>query len=308
MDAVLNGPFGQTTLGPAVLTIGRVSTNALVVNDVKASSHHAEISPAGSGYNITDMGSTNGTFVNEQRLDRNVPRMLHPGDRVRIGDTVFTYEVPGAFSQDATVYAGQGSSPGYQPTVAAPPPYTNYDQGYMPPQQGYPPPSAAYPPSYVPSGQPGYGTPDYAGAGAAMNLGPTTTTPRTNRNLLIGLVAGGAIVVVLLIVLFAVVLPSTPTKTLTSYCNALKSGDYHTAYGLLSNSVQSQTTESQFKGIEQQGIAPLGGISGCVVGNVNQNGSTATGTVTYTFGDGKSGPVNYTLVNEGGSWKINREG
>ena len=111
MDAALNGPSGRTALGPAVLTIGRAPTNALVVNDVKASSRHAEISPAGSGYNITDMGSTNGTFINEQRLDRNVPRMLNAGDRVRIGDTVFTYEGPGAFQQDATVYAGQGSDP-----------------------------------------------------------------------------------------------------------------------------------------------------------------------------------------------------
>src|SRR5438105_3730721 len=135
MDAALNGPSGRTALGPAVMTLGRAPANALVVNDVKASSHHAEISPAGSGYNIIDMGSTNGTFVNEQRLERNVPRMLNPGDRIRIGDTVFTYEGPGSFRQDATVYAGEANSPGYQPTVAVPPPYTNYDQGYVPPQQ-----------------------------------------------------------------------------------------------------------------------------------------------------------------------------
>lgn len=171
MDAVLNGPSGSTTLGPAVLTIGRAATNALVVNDAKASSRHAEISPAGSGYNITDLGSTNGTFVNEQRLDRNVPRMLNPGDRIRIGDTVFAYEVPGAFAQDPTVYAGQGSSPGYQPTVAVPPPYTNYDQSYIPPQQAYPPPPAAYP-SYAPPVQPGYGIPNYAGPGQAQGTVP----------------------------------------------------------------------------------------------------------------------------------------
>jgi len=253
------------------------------------------------------MGSTNGTFVNEQRLDRNVPRMLNLGDRVRIGDTVFTYEGPGAFSQDATVYASQGNSPGYQPTVAAPPPYTNYDQGYVPPQQEYPPPPAAYP-SYAPPVQSGYGPPDYAGAGAGINLGPTTTAPRTNRNLLIGLGAGGVIVVVVLIVLFAVVLASTPTKTLTSYCNAVKSGDFHTAYGLTSSSFQSQVTEAQYTSIEQQSIAPLRGVSSCVASNVNQNGSAATGTITYTFGDGKSGPLNYTLVNENGSWKISKEG
>ncbi len=113
---------------------------------------------------------------------------------------------------------------------------------------------------------------------------------------------------VLLIVLFAVVLPSTPTKTLTSYCSDVKSGDFHSAYSLTSNSFQGQVTESQYTSLEQQSIAPLGGVSGCVVSNVNQNGSAATGTITYTFNDGKSGPVNYTLVNENGGWKISREG
>src|SRR5947209_13563182 len=71
MEAALNGPSGRTTLGPAVLTIGRVPSNSLVVNDAKASSRHAEISPTGTGYSITDVGSTNGTFVNEQKLDTN---------------------------------------------------------------------------------------------------------------------------------------------------------------------------------------------------------------------------------------------
>src|SRR5947209_15120776 len=103
MEAALNGPSGRTTLGPAVLTIGRLPTNSLVVNDAKASSRHAEISPAGSGYSITDIGSTNGTFVNEERLERNAPRMLNPGDRIRFGDTIFTFEGTSTFQQDATV-------------------------------------------------------------------------------------------------------------------------------------------------------------------------------------------------------------
>src|SRR5438128_3610376 len=105
MEAALNGPSGRTTLGPAVLTIGRVPSNSLVVNDAKASSRHAEISPTGTGYSITDVGSTNGTFVNEQKLDTNVSRVLNPGDKIRIGDTIITYEGASAFQQDRTVYA-----------------------------------------------------------------------------------------------------------------------------------------------------------------------------------------------------------
>src|SRR5205085_4312542 len=145
----------------------------------------------GSGYSITDLGSTNGTFVNEQRLERNAPCMLNPGDRIRFGDTVFMFEGTGAFQQDATVYASEGNSPGYPSTVAAPPP-TSYGvgQGYQSPQ-GYPPPGAYQPPpaaypSYIPPVQPAYGASGYPGTPA------TTGRPRTNRNLLIGLGTGGA--------------------------------------------------------------------------------------------------------------------
>ena len=39
---------------------------------------------------IEDMASTNGTYLNEELLEG--PRPLHPGDRVRIGDSEFSYE------------------------------------------------------------------------------------------------------------------------------------------------------------------------------------------------------------------------
>jgi hypothetical protein len=302
MDAALNGPFGRTALGPAVLTIGRAGTNALVVNDVKASSRHAEISPTGSSYSITDVGSTNGTFVNEQRLDRNVPRMLTAGDKVRIGDTVFTYEGPTAFQQDATVYAGEANNPGYQPTVAAPPPYTNYDQGYVPTQQGQawepyqqvpPQPPAGYPPpavypSYTPQGQPGYvGTP------------AATTAPKMNRNLLIGLGAAGAVVVVLLIILFAVVLPSTPSKTLDAFCNALKAQDYQTAYNQFSTRVQALGSEASFASAAGQSQ-----IASCTHNTPVESGNTATGSITFFSSAGQQSTGAVTLVKENGTWKI----
>lgn len=110
MDAALLGPSGRTVLGSNVCTIGRAPDNQLVISDPKASSHHAEIRPTGQGYTIIDLGSTNGTFVNDQLLVRNMPRPLNQGDTIRIGDVAFTYIVSGvqskSVSDGSTVRAG----------------------------------------------------------------------------------------------------------------------------------------------------------------------------------------------------------
>jgi hypothetical protein len=92
MEAALHGPFGRIVLGPRVLTIGRALDSQLVVNTPTASSHHAEIRLGVYGYSLTDLGSTNSTFVNEQQLDPHIPRLLQGGDRIRIGDMTFMYD------------------------------------------------------------------------------------------------------------------------------------------------------------------------------------------------------------------------
>jgi hypothetical protein len=164
MEAVLQGPAGRTTLATGVVTLGRAPDNQLVINDSKASSHHAEIRFVGQGYTITDLGSTNGTFVNDQRLDRNAPRSLNSGDSIRIGDTPFTYDVTGALAGSPTEPV---SDPHYQATVrASPPEHTAYgggaQQAYTPPQQSYTP----APPSYGSSPQQGYAPPQQYGTPA----------------------------------------------------------------------------------------------------------------------------------------------
>ena len=92
MAADLFGPFGRVVLGPGVLTIGRAFDNRLVVHSPIASSHHAEVRPGVSGYSLIDLGSTNGTFVNEQPLAPHAPHPLQDGDKIRIGDMVCLYQ------------------------------------------------------------------------------------------------------------------------------------------------------------------------------------------------------------------------
>ena len=160
MEAALTGPNGRNVLGPTPLTIGRTPDNQLVVNDPKASSHHAEIRPDGQGYSITDLGSTNGTFVNGQRLIPHMARQLNNGDAVRIGDAQYNYEGGGGSDSPyaSTVYAGPGQSGGFDQTLPASsspaqPQSTAYGANAM---QGYPPAPSSSPnyPPYNAAAQP----------------------------------------------------------------------------------------------------------------------------------------------------------
>jgi pSer/pThr/pTyr-binding forkhead associated (FHA) protein len=70
----------------ASTTIGRAPECELRIEDTYASQQHARIFGRNGSWYVEDLGSTNGTFVNEQKLV--APAMLQPGDRIRIGTTV----------------------------------------------------------------------------------------------------------------------------------------------------------------------------------------------------------------------------
>jgi hypothetical protein len=70
--------------------LGRGDEADIVLEDSFASSRHARLVPRGDVIVLEDLGSTNGTYLNDEPLRG--PQPLHPGDRVRIGDTSFTFE------------------------------------------------------------------------------------------------------------------------------------------------------------------------------------------------------------------------
>ena len=70
------------------VTLGRGDVE-IRLEDPFASSHHARISREGPVVVIEDLGSTNGTYLNETPLSG--PQPLHDGDRIRIGDSEFSY-------------------------------------------------------------------------------------------------------------------------------------------------------------------------------------------------------------------------
>ena len=70
--------------------LGRGDQADIQLQDTFASSQHARLAPHGDVIVLEDLGSTNGTYLNEEPLRG--PQPLHPGDRIRIGDSSFTFE------------------------------------------------------------------------------------------------------------------------------------------------------------------------------------------------------------------------
>jgi pSer/pThr/pTyr-binding forkhead associated (FHA) protein len=70
--------------------LGRGDQADIVLEDSFASSRHARLVPHGDVMVLEDLGSTNGTYLNGEPLRG--PQPLHVGDRIRIGDSEFTFE------------------------------------------------------------------------------------------------------------------------------------------------------------------------------------------------------------------------
>src|SRR5690242_9370229 len=68
------------------LTIGRDSNNGVAINDAEVSRKHSRLTFQGGKYVLEDLGSTNGTFVNGQRLAG--PVVLKAGDVVSLGEQI----------------------------------------------------------------------------------------------------------------------------------------------------------------------------------------------------------------------------
>lgn len=71
------------------INIGRSADNQIAINDPTVSRHHAWIKSEGEKFSVFDIGSANGTFVNDERIEE--PRTLESGDVVRFGDAEFVF-------------------------------------------------------------------------------------------------------------------------------------------------------------------------------------------------------------------------
>jgi hypothetical protein len=86
---VVYGPDGarpRTFRLAASMAVGRAPECEIRLDDTYVSQQHARIFGKGDRWYVEDLGSTNGTFVNDQRLA--APAQVEPGDRIRVGTTV----------------------------------------------------------------------------------------------------------------------------------------------------------------------------------------------------------------------------
>jgi hypothetical protein len=106
---IASGPgAGETVqLAGEQAVVGREEDCDLVIEGEKVSRRHAAFERLPDGrWQVTDLGSTNGTFVNGERLAANAPRALSGGERIRIGDAELVVSATEPGNAPPTVVAG----------------------------------------------------------------------------------------------------------------------------------------------------------------------------------------------------------
>lgn len=130
--------------------IGRDTTSEIVISDAEISRRHARIYLLGDSYMLEDLGSTNGTFVNGQRLAG--PHALLPGETIRFGENIMlVFEAPlPAYDPNATMVTS-GDVFTLPPEPVIPQPVTPQPVVYQPviPEPFIPQP-VVIPPPYIP--------------------------------------------------------------------------------------------------------------------------------------------------------------
>jgi NHLM bacteriocin system ABC transporter ATP-binding protein len=103
----------ERPIGDSTVTIGRGADATIVLRDNSVSRRHASIDTQGTRFVVRDLGSANGTWVDEERVEETV---LDPGQRFRVGNTIFECvsiepEGSGAPAAGRTVLSGHMPPP-----------------------------------------------------------------------------------------------------------------------------------------------------------------------------------------------------
>ena len=91
----------EATLDQLETEIGKAPHNRIVLSDPTVSGTHAIVLARDGGYNIVDLGSSNGTFVNGRRLG-NESQILQHGDKIQLGQALLTFRNPAETAENKT--------------------------------------------------------------------------------------------------------------------------------------------------------------------------------------------------------------
>ena len=98
-DPYLTDPTGREhLLTDEVTSIGRAVENQIVITSKRVSREHVRLRREGWRTILEDLGSTNGSYLNEARVE--APTSLRDGDQIKVGDVVFTFHDPDVTTRD----------------------------------------------------------------------------------------------------------------------------------------------------------------------------------------------------------------
>jgi hypothetical protein len=153
-------------------TIGRVEDNAFQIAEPSVSNRHCEILLRGSDVVVKDLNSTNGTFINGEKVADEA--ILKPGQTLRLGNIDLRLEVPGA--------------PAAPAAPAAPPP----------------PSSPKKEPARAATGGVSISDLESGGRNATFDTKSVFTKKKKSKNMIFWVVVGVAILVILGLILYAI--------------------------------------------------------------------------------------------------------
>jgi hypothetical protein len=130
---------------------------------------------------------------------------------------------------------------------------------------------------------------------------------KIDRRILIAIIAGIALIAIFITYQIVVNAVDSPYRTMSDYCDALKSKDYKTAYSLYSrDSLQrKESTQVQFVSDTTTELSQLGGIINCSIDNLQQVSSTRVNVaMNFVNGNTSQQTTQFRLIKEDGNWKI----
>ena len=169
--------------GNSELVVGRGSTFDVVIDEDMVSRRHAKITTFHDGVTLQDLNSTNGTLVNQHRLQGLTAQRLKAGDQIGVGTCVLELIQTDGVTNTQALSPPEASPPIATPVASTPHPaghfdYNNNQGGYAPQPPAPQAPQTPQPPSAAPLTPPqpnqGYAQPpsNFGAQGGAANPAP----------------------------------------------------------------------------------------------------------------------------------------